>query len=166
MLPPSRCPLSEAGSKENGHFEGYFTICDWRTVWWWYNCKINGVGRELRKTKDQVQKTASRESCLADATGSSISNELPQTLKRDSQISPSSELYSIWFISYAPEPVQLPTLEEYPKQSSFFFTPQWVCSKKELWYKAGVHSSPEGDHDSFFTTGRPLLALELTQKML
>lgn len=43
-----------------------------------------GVGRELRKTKAQVQKTASRESCLAGATGSSISNELPHTLERDS----------------------------------------------------------------------------------
>ena len=54
-----------------------------------------GVGLELGKTKVQVQKTASRESCLAGATGSSISNELPQTLERDSQVSRSSELYSI-----------------------------------------------------------------------
>ena len=60
-----------------------------------------GVGRELRKTKAQVQKIASRDSCLVGATGSSISNELPQTLERDSQVSPSSELYSIRFISHA-----------------------------------------------------------------
>ena len=53
------------------------------------------VGRELGKTKVQVQKTASRESYLAGATRSSISNELPQTLERDSQVSPSSELFSI-----------------------------------------------------------------------
>ena len=92
-----------------------------------------GVGRELGKTKVQVQKTTSRESCLAGATWSSISNELPQTLERDSQVSPSSELYSIRFISHAPEPVQLLTLEEYPRPSSFFFTPKWVCSKIELW---------------------------------
>ena len=54
-----------------------------------------GVGQELGKTKVQVQKTASRESYLAGATRSSISNELPQTLERDSQVSPSLELYSI-----------------------------------------------------------------------
>lgn len=118
------------GSKENGHFEGCFNILDWRRVWLWYNCKINGVGRELRKTKGQVQKTASRESCLAGATGSSISNELPQTLERDKKISPSSELYNIWFISQAPEPVQLPTLEEYPKPSSFFSPPSGYALRK------------------------------------
>ena len=43
-----------------------------------------------------------------------------------------------------------------------FSPPSGYALKKN----SGIHSSPEGDHDSFFTTGRPLLALELTHKML
>lgn len=89
------------------------------------------LGRELRKTKAQVREIASRESCLAGSTGSSISSELPQHLERQSQVSPPpQELYIIRFINHASEPVQLPTLEEYPRPSSFLSPPSGYALKK------------------------------------
>ena len=92
---------------------------------------LTGLGRELKKTKAQVQKIASRESYLAGATGSSISSELPQAVERQSQGSaPPQDLYSIRFINHAPEPVQLPTLEEYPRPSSFLSPPSGYALKK------------------------------------
>ena len=78
-----------------------------------------------------MQKIASRESYLAGATGSSISSELPQAVERQSQGSaPPQDLYSIRFINHAPEPVQLPTLEEYPRPSSFLSPPSGYALKK------------------------------------
>ena len=92
---------------------------------------LAGLGRELKKTKAQVQKIASRESYLAGATGSSISSELPQAVERQSQGSaPPQDLYSIRLINHAPEPVQLPTLEEYPRPSSFLSPPSGYALKK------------------------------------
>ena len=89
------------------------------------------LDESLDKTKAQVRKIASRESCLAGSTGSSISSELPQHLERQSQVSPPpQELYSIRFINHASEPVQLPTLEEYPRPSSFLSPPSGYALKK------------------------------------
>ena len=68
---------------------------------------------------------------MAGATGSSISSELPQPLERQSQVSPPpQQVYSIRFINHALEPVQLSTLEEYTRPSSFLSPPSGYALKK------------------------------------
>ena len=83
---------------------------------------MTGLGKVLKKTKAQVKKLASRESSLAGSTGSSTSSELPQQQQPGVSVQP-EDLYSIRFISHAPEPVQLPNMEDHPRPSSFLARP-------------------------------------------
>ncbi len=92
---------------------------------------LAGVGKMVKKTQVQVKKLASRESCLAGATGSSISSDLPQPLERQSDISiQPQDVYTIRFISHAPETVLAPTLDNVPRPSSFPSPPSGFALKK------------------------------------
>ena len=64
---------------------------------------IAGVGKEIKKTKVQVQALASRSHPIAGATGSTATEELCY-IAADRR-NPSEEPYSIQFIQHAPEPV-------------------------------------------------------------
>ena len=92
---------------------------------------LAGVGKMVKKTKVQVKKLASRESCLAGATGSSISSELPEPLERQSAVSiQPQDVYTIRFINHAPETVLAPTLDNVPRPSSFPSPPSGFALKK------------------------------------
>ena len=90
---------------------------------------VAGLGKVLKKTKAQIKKLASRESSLAGSTGSSISSELPQQQQPEVSVEP-EDLYSIRFISHAPEPVQLHNMEDYPRPSSFLAPSSGYALKK------------------------------------
>ncbi|KAK3720927.1 hypothetical protein QZH41_014534, partial [Actinostola sp. cb2023] len=74
---------------------------------------LAAVGKELTKTKAQLQKISQRTSPLAGATGSSISCEhhVPEPAVSQAPSQP-IEAYSVRFIQHAPEPLQLPHLQE------------------------------------------------------
>ena len=92
---------------------------------------LAGVGKMVKKTKVQVKKLASRESCLAGATGSSISSELPEPLERQSAVSiQPQDVYTIRFINHALETVLAPTLDNVPRPSSFPSPPSGFALKK------------------------------------
>ena len=74
---------------------------------------LAGVGKEVKKTKAQLQKISSRNAPMAGSTGSSISSELPPAREGELQGHPDqSETYSIRFINHAPEPLQTPSFIE------------------------------------------------------
>ena len=74
---------------------------------------LAGVGKEVKKTKAQLQKISSRNAPMAGSTGSSISSEMPPAREGELQGQPDqSETYSIRFINHAPEPLQTPSFIE------------------------------------------------------
>ena len=74
---------------------------------------LAGVGKEVKKTKAQLQKITSRNAPIAGSTGSSISSELPPAREGELQGHPDqSETYSIRFINHAPEPMRTPSFIE------------------------------------------------------
>ena len=92
---------------------------------------LAGVGKMVKKTKVQVKKLASRESCLAGVKGSSISSELPEPLERQSAVSTQpQDVYTIRFINHAPKTVLAPTLDNVPRPSSFPSPPSGFALKK------------------------------------
>ena len=93
---------------------------------------LAGVGKMVKKTQVQIKKKlASRESCLAGATGSSISSELPEPLERQSAVSiQPQDVYTIRFINHAPETVLAPTPDNVPRPSFFPSPPSGFALKK------------------------------------
>ena len=74
---------------------------------------LAGVGKEVKKTKAQLQKISSRNTPMAGSTGSSISSELPPAREGESRIHQTQdETYSIRFINHTPEPLQTPSFIE------------------------------------------------------
>ena len=72
---------------------------------------LAGTGKLSKKTKEHLRKVSSRCSPLAGSTGAPVSSELPQG--SDEQLHSTSsqgDVYSIRFISHAPEPIQFPSL--------------------------------------------------------
>ena len=71
---------------------------------------LAGAGKEVKKTKAQLQKISSRNAPMAGFTGSSISSKLPTAREGELQSHPTQgETYSIRFINHAPEPLQTPS---------------------------------------------------------
>lgn len=95
---------------------------------------IAGVGKELKKTKGQVQALASRSRPIAGSTGATTTEELCFTAT--DRRNPSGMPYSIRFIQHAPDPVIEATMVPAEEALTRHIARVWLCPKN-WWHKEG-----------------------------
>ena len=100
---------------------------------------LAGVGKEVKKTKTQLQKISLRNAPMAGSTGSSISSELPPAREGELWGHPTAEeTYSIRFINHAPDPLQTPSFIENGRTESSIQPSSEFALKN---YLRGLHPS-------------------------
>ena len=69
---------------------------------------LAGVGKEIKKTKVQLQSLSGRTAPLAGATGATIQQEMTPTAQAETQSTMPATAYSINFVQHEPEPLITP----------------------------------------------------------